>query len=392
MAHIRWFGDDFLERELVHPPQLVGPLVFRGAATILAGQPGVGKSLLATAIAKAVANGDPSLAGMPVTPGLVVIVDAENGEFLLHARAKMAGLPTDRVRIGIPDGFDLRSSEAVAELESFVTEHQAALVVLDSLPSLAPGLKENDAHEVTPVIDRVRRLAHSTGAGVLLLHHTRKSDDAYRGGTAIPGAAEVLALLRRDPNTTDRCHRVLDWSFERGGKMRLGPEPDPVHFRMVVQDDALRIESSDAPQATQEVSERRERLRLAAVAAVGEHGPMNQASLLVAIGTSKDDKTGRKALQDAEALHQLERLSDKRYALFSGTGTTGTTTTDHEAVVVSGSGARKGPTATTTTPPDTCLRCRETPAALGSTLCPSCKHAAMRYLALSPANPPGVLA
>src|SRR5205807_1685678 len=112
--------------------------VARGAVTLLSGGHGSGKSLLAIALASAVAAGAPSIAGMPVAGGAVVIIDAENGKRTLHERAHLADLPRDRVCVGIADGFDLRRPPAIKELHAAIAEG-TALVILDSLASLAPG-------------------------------------------------------------------------------------------------------------------------------------------------------------------------------------------------------------------------------------------------------------
>jgi AAA domain-containing protein len=317
---IRWLNLRALMAQEPPPvPWLVEPLLARGHLTMLAGQAGVGKSLLAVGIAGAVAHGAPSIAGMPVVGGEVVLVDAENGERTLHERAHLVGLPPDRVRAGIAGTFDLHSPTAVSELQRAFGDRPPALLVLDSLASLAPGLRENDAHDVGPLLDRLRRLAQDTGAAVLLLHHTRKSGDSYRGGTGIPAAVDVAAVYVR-PEASERDRRVIDWSPQRGGKMRLGPEPDAQHMRVEVVAGALTVTAAEPPErrTPQRAASLRGDLQARIVAEVAGHGPRPRADLLRAVGCDPKDRTGRRAVDAAIDAGQLVRTDDGTYTIAQG--------------------------------------------------------------------------
>lgn len=319
---IKWLDVGRLLRE--PPPDVdwvVKWLIARGHLTLLAGAHGVGKSLLGDAIASAVSHGAPTIAGMPVSGGPVVILDAENGEHLRHQRAHLVDLPPDRVAIGIAETVDLRTGEGLDELSAKVAELDPALVFLDGLASLAPGLKENEADHAGPVLNRLRRLAQASSAGWLLLHNTVKYGDHYRGGTAIAAAVDVAATYGRPRDSTDPERRVLDWSHEKGGKMRLGPEPEPVHLRVQVVAGRLTIESADPPTPDESPPPRataRELLRARAVTHVAEHGRAAQADLLRALGRDPKDRTGRRALEEALAAGELHRGDDGTYALTTG--------------------------------------------------------------------------
>lgn len=331
---IRWLDLHALMAQEPSPvPWLVEPLLARGHLTMLAGAPGVGKSLFALGMAGAVAHEAPSIAGMPVVGGEVVLLDAENGERTLHERAHLVGLPPDRVRAGIASTFDLRDPAAVDGLRRALGDPPPALLVLDSLASLAPGLRENDAHDVAPVLDRLRRLAQDTGAAVLLLHHTRKGGDSYRGGTGIPAAVDVAAVYVRPP-ASERDRRMIDWSPHRGGKMRLGAEPDARHLRVEVVAGALTVTAAVLPASGQ--SQRpallRDRLREQAVALVADRGPTAQADLLRALERDPKDRTGRRALEAAIEAGHLTRTNDGIYTVAQGgASATPATATCHPA-------------------------------------------------------------
>ena len=313
---IRWLDPKALRDSEPEPvPWIVAPLVARGAVTLLAGPAGVGKSMLSLAIASAVARGADSFAGLPVTGGAVVLIDAENGERTLHERTHLVGLPVEDVRLGLAEVFDLRRAE---DLDALVGELEGtALLVLDSLATLAPGLKENDANEVSPVLDRLRHLARTTGAGVLLLHHARKDGDTYRGGTALPASVDVTAIYCREPHDSDRSRRLLTWSPERGGKMRLAAEPSDRWLNVSVVGGVLTVDPADPPEsrgAAERPSSKRDALRERLVALLAEAGPLSQSDALRAIGEAAQSGTGRRALKDAIAKGQLDQLPDGRYA------------------------------------------------------------------------------
>src|SRR5437879_1874932 len=111
---------------------LVEGLAARGALTLLAGQPKAGKSLLALALARALAIGEP-LAGIGCRRAPALIVDAENGAAELHRRIWSLGLPAAaarRLHVCEARGLDLR--EDLPVLERLITAPAPALVVLDS--------------------------------------------------------------------------------------------------------------------------------------------------------------------------------------------------------------------------------------------------------------------
>lgn len=313
---IRWLD---LDRLLDEPPPpvswLVEDLVARGSLTMLAGPAGVGKSFAALAIASAVAHGRPTIAGLSVTGGTVAILDAENGERTLHERAHLVELPRRNVRVGLAEALTLRDPHALGRLEAALGPEPPALLVLDSLASLAPGLKENEADQAGPVLDRIRRLAQATGAGILLLHHTRKDGDSYRGGTSIPAAVDVAAMYGRPRGADDRDLRVLDWSHEKGGKTRLGPEPEARYLRVAVMDGRLTIDEAEEPGSGEPAPRptRRDELRQRAVAVVAEQTPLSQSDVLRALGLSPTDRTGRRALDDAAEAGEVRRGRDGAY-------------------------------------------------------------------------------
>lgn len=204
---------------------LVDGLVARGYVTMLAGREGAGKSLLTQALAVGVAAGRP-VAGLECQPGRVWLVDAENGPQLIHGRLKALGIQPPaarRLRVFDADGFDIQRdrSRLIAELEN--AEHRPDLLVLDSWKSLWGGSEQNPG-AVTVMLNELRDLARSFALAIILIHHTTKASDTYRGSTATGATVEAVFTFAKPHRPKDGAeHPHLRELVCR--KMRLGAEP-----------------------------------------------------------------------------------------------------------------------------------------------------------------------
>lgn len=220
---------------------LVDGFVARGTLTLLAGREKEGKSLLAMAFAARGAVGGGTLAGVDVKPLRVAIIDAENGSRELHRRLRSLGLEAahaDRIDIYEAVGHDLRRH--LHELEAILKGSRPDLVVLDSWRSLWGG-DENDAGEVSRVLDPVRNLIRAHNAGAVLVHHLSKSG-SYRGSTAIGASVENVVELSRHEDDDDRRRRRL-----RNPSCRYEQEADDRWLRIEADRDlgALLIDATD---------------------------------------------------------------------------------------------------------------------------------------------------
>lgn len=91
-------------------------------------------------------------------------------------------------------------SSLISWLSSQVRTQKFDLVVFDTLSSLWPTVKENDASSVMASLTPLYRITES-GASVLLCHHPRKGDgdecQASRGSGALPSFVDCIIELRR---------------------------------------------------------------------------------------------------------------------------------------------------------------------------------------------------
>lgn len=192
----------------------------RGTVTLMAGPPGVGKSLVAEQLAIAVANGDEWL-GLRTVQGVVLglFCEDDHDELLrrasrifeagfydpaeaskdLHLDAR-AGKPNALVTFGndrIP-----RSTALMSLLEEKCAAIRPALVILDNIAQLFIGM-ENDRAQVTAFCNRLAGLAGGHKCAVLLLGHPAKvAGSEFSGSTAWEAAVRTRLFLERREDGT----------------------------------------------------------------------------------------------------------------------------------------------------------------------------------------------
>lgn len=180
---------------------LVSDLIPSGTVTLLGGDGGTGKSLLALQLAAAVAHGGFPWLDRHVYSGNVVFISAEDDQDELHRRvadvARAAGigladLPNLRLRSLAgedallatlePDG-SLQSTELFGVLDKYITATKPSLIVLDTLADLFPG-NENDRAQARQFISLLRGLAIRHQCAVMLLAHPSLSGMSSGAGTS----------------------------------------------------------------------------------------------------------------------------------------------------------------------------------------------------------------
>lgn len=210
------------------------PRVPLGAVTLLAGQPGLGKSQLALMLAARLTRGE-----LPCGPGAAIIATAEDHRAaVIRPRLRAAQADTDAVydiRIhrlddGSEDGLSL--PDDVAELEASVEEVQARLVIVDPLVSFLDGKVDSwkDA-SVRQALSPLAGLAERQGCAVLGVVHVNKgaSGDPFQrigGSVGFQGAPRSVLVLGRDPDDDDRrvlIHSKSNYGVEAPGLL-LGIE------------------------------------------------------------------------------------------------------------------------------------------------------------------------
>jgi AAA domain len=197
----------------LEPPAVVVPrLAWRGRTTLLAAREKAGKSTMATAAAATVTCRAAWL-GDPTPGGVVLWVALE--EHVADLAGRMGQWPADAARVYVLDslaGLD----DPMASLHREVRDVAPTLLVVDTLSALVDALGSRpdpgSSTAWTPIMAGLTRIARDTDAAVLLLHHARRSDGAYRDSSAIGAGVDVIAEMADGDDADVRLLRV------RGGR------------------------------------------------------------------------------------------------------------------------------------------------------------------------------
>jgi archaellum biogenesis ATPase FlaH len=171
---------------------VVEGLVPAGNLWLLTGDPGSGKSTVASAMAYAVAMGL-DFAGRHTTKRPVVILDRENPVDTVLDRFQRLGITTsaDFRVLGQWAGEDPPAPDSSKLVEWVARCEPKPIIVIDSFIRFHPG-DENSSTDTREYMNRFRVLA-AAGATPILLHHTGKSEKSqdYRGSSDIKAAIDI---------------------------------------------------------------------------------------------------------------------------------------------------------------------------------------------------------
>lgn len=243
----RWQGQPIPQRRWLIPGFLI-----RGTVTMLSGDGGVGKSLLAQQLATALAIGAPFL-GLQAQPGPVPSLalfcedDADELQFRqarinAHYGCDMAdlGAMTILSRVGQDNGlmsFDRRTDEGEAsalyhQLEHLVRQSGAELIVIDTSADTFMG-NENIRPQVRQFIGALRRLAMINDGGVILNAHPSltglNSGSGLSGSTAWNNSVRGRLYLTRPP-TIDGEEEQSDARILKLMKSNYGPTGEQIRL------------------------------------------------------------------------------------------------------------------------------------------------------------------
>ncbi|QIE42930.1 AAA family ATPase [Rhodobacteraceae bacterium SC52] len=232
------------------PPRdwLVPDLVPSGTVTLLGGDGGTGKSLLALQLATAVATGRQWLRH-DVKAGAAVYMSAEDDRAELHrrladiARAEDANLTDfDRLLFRSLAGDDallalldrsglLQPTPLYEALDAYLSDVAPVLVVLDTLADLFPG-NENDRAQARQFVGMLRGLAIRHSCAVVMLAHPSlsglNSGSGTSGSTGWNNSVRSRLYLERikeenhEPDPDARILRTMKANYGRiGGEISM---------------------------------------------------------------------------------------------------------------------------------------------------------------------------
>jgi len=180
------------------PETVVPRLVYGGRSTLLAAREKDGKSTLAASAIAAVSTGS-SFLDDPVERGDVLLVALD--EHPADAARRLVRFRGDPESVHVLEHVE---RDVVEEIGAAIEAVRPRLVVVDALANVAAFAGVSDPHASAgwvPLLQGLTRPIRETGAGLLILHHSRRSDGEYRDSSAIGASVDAIATMFSDGRT-----------------------------------------------------------------------------------------------------------------------------------------------------------------------------------------------
>ena len=188
------------------------PYIARGKLTLLEGDPGVGKSHVALALAAGATRGGGPPGMDSRSAASVVILTAEDGLGDTVA-PRLDGMDADARRIFAIDGPLTLDGKGFSELEAVIKAHRPVLVIVDPLVAYMGGeVDMHRANEVRAITARLADLAARYDCAIVAVRHLTKGgrDRAiYRGIGSIDLTAAARSVLLVGCDATDPTNRAV---------------------------------------------------------------------------------------------------------------------------------------------------------------------------------------
>ena len=204
---IRILDLDDLEN-LAPPSFLIDDVLTEGGLSVLWGRSGAMKSFVALDMAMCVASGL-KWHGKPVRQGLVVYLAAEGSHGLGRRaigwrRTRGRDLPKPAFKL-IPHGVALTGDDLNLMVEAILAlEQHPVLIIIDTLARTFGAGDENKQADMNAYVSAADRLRETTGANVLIVHHSGVHEDKReRGSNVLRGAADTVIKVSRKDDKLD---------------------------------------------------------------------------------------------------------------------------------------------------------------------------------------------
>jgi putative DNA primase/helicase len=178
-----------------------------GEVTVVAGEPGVGKSQFAVLLAAHLSTGRtwPDGAGTAPLGSALMFAVEDNLRATLTPRLLAAGAAMDRVEVvqGVPEaGRESRTSFAKELRRELGRRPDVRLVVLDPYDAVLRGINVNDQRQMRGAMKSLQHVAAETGTAVLLIAHLNKRSSGpatsrVMGSQALVAAARSCILITK---------------------------------------------------------------------------------------------------------------------------------------------------------------------------------------------------
>lgn len=263
----RYRLDEFLDANLEVPPPLLDGILPGGTVMVLAGQHKVGKTLMMTQLAMAVASGTPFI-GFETHKTKVLYLNFEVAGWSFRNRLKQqlygygkrhGGKAVEDIKANLYvrslPKLKLNNPTQLTQLGQWAKEEGIGLIVIDPIRGAFLGNRNSD-EEVDRVMQNIiEEVVGASGAAVVLGHHMRKPPPGERvsgsswevkGSSSWADAADAIVTLRWDK--TQKLYRYMSFT------LRHYDSPDDIALELT--GSSLLFELSEGPVSDRELLRR----------------------------------------------------------------------------------------------------------------------------------------
>ncbi len=197
------FLTPFCAEDEQDPPQIIEGILFRGAKMVIAGPSKSRKTWNLTDLALSVAYGQP-WCGFPTRASTVIYVNLEIAQFSYRKRLRLICTSRGFDATSNPQlclwnrrGKDNEIAQLAARIRKQAARIGAELIIIDPIYKTYGDREENSNTEMAQVLNELEKLAHETGAAVLIAAHFPKGN--LTGRDAIDRVAGA-SVFGRDPD------------------------------------------------------------------------------------------------------------------------------------------------------------------------------------------------
>jgi hypothetical protein len=186
-------------------PWIVKGVLPKASLGVIFGASGSGKSFVALDLAMSIARGEP-WRGRTVRQGRVAYIAAEGAEGFrkrLAAYAVANSLDLSSVPMTVLNAAPnlLDKQDAVDVTKGIKASGGADLIIVDTFAQTTPGANENAGEDMGQALGYCKRIHESTGAMILLIHHSGKDQTkGARGWSGLRAACDAELEVIREPS------------------------------------------------------------------------------------------------------------------------------------------------------------------------------------------------
>jgi len=227
----------------------------KGYLTMIAAQPGKGKSYFCLWLAKIFIRGGMLPNGTTYTPpvqgGKILWCDTEGAQGMTLERAASIDLPLEDICAPLVNGFDpinLGNLEHRKRLELFCDRDEIQIIIIDSL-SGAHSKKENDSGEMKEILIWLQSVAQRTNKPIICTHHFNKLNfqDALPNIDKVRGSSAIIQFFRSVISID--CPDVMTPERKRLAVIKANLCMTPEMLGFEIADGGREIAFMDAPDA-----------------------------------------------------------------------------------------------------------------------------------------------